>query len=157
MPPPPALARREARHERMQLPSLSRASRKWVAPRWLASPCLRRCISSPRILSIRNRRRQVAEAERAAVEYCRRTMVSRPAARRRFVSIKTLGEIVRIMRDEWTSETTSLRRKVAELQQRVGFERRLGEVERMLPDFRHDQPPQLGQWSPEHSSWKDQQ
>ena len=101
---------------------------------------------------------RVAQAEAQAIETTRRAaMVMRTsgAPRRRLVSIRTLAEVVRIERDANQAEFDSLRRKVEELEQRVGFERRLGALEtRPATSMEVDA---MAPWEPRHSSWRGRQ
>ena len=103
--------------------------------------------------------REVTEAERRAVEDCRRSVgrnldvaTTKP---RRYVRIKVLAEVVRVLRDETAAEVQSLQRRLSELEQRVGFERRLTALEaRTETSMPVDE---MAPWEPRHASWKDRQ
>ena len=99
-------------------------------------------------IDVEQEARRAREAEQRAIKNARADMVaSETKSRRRagqYVRIKTLGTIVRILRDEVEAEVTSLRREIDTLK----VERALAE----LPDFRQEQP--LGQWSPANASWR---
>jgi hypothetical protein len=97
--------------------------------------------------------RQVAEAEQRAIEDTRRAVgrvvpvgTTKP---RRYVRVKTLGKVLRVVHDVNQEKFEALQRRLEALEAALQAER---ERCRELPDFRQEQP--LGQWSQANASWR---